>query len=207
VINRGREYGFTLLEIMVALTIFVILATITSTALYHAFDIKTRIAAQMQRINQLQQAITFIKRDTEQMLTRSIRGNEMRVFPPFIGQAHYLEFTRSGIVSPEMIKPHSTLKRVAFLCKEKQLIRRSWEVLDMPERKDYHDKILLDNLEQCAFAYIAHNQQILPIWREYAVQQNQREETLPSAIQLTLVFHQDERMSMLFIVPEALYAD
>ncbi len=56
----------------------------------------------------------------------------------------------------------STLKRVAYVCAEKKLIRRSWENLDTPNRKHYQDKILLDNLEQCSFDYLSNSRQVLP---------------------------------------------
>lgn len=205
--NRQHAHGFTLLEIMIALAVFAILATITSTALYNAFNIQARITTQASHINALQLAITFIKRDTEQMLARAIHGNEMHVFPPFIGQSHHLEFTRSGFVNPDATQPRSALTRVAFLCKKSQLIRRSWAMLDIPERKLYQDHVLLDNLDQCSFAYLAHNRQILSTWQAYAVQQNQRSETLPTAIQLSLKTQRGENMILLFIVPVALYAD
>lgn len=202
-----KSNGFTLLEIMVALAVFAILATITSSVMYHAFDTHARVTSQADRLNAVQLAVSLIKRDTEQMIERSIRGNEMHIFPPFIGQPYHLEFTRGGVVNPNGIEQRSTLKRIAFLCQKNQLIRRSWDRLDTPERKSYHDKILLDNIDQCSFAYLAHNRQILPVWQDYALQQNQRAETLPTAVKFTLNLRDWGNMSLLFIIPKALYAN
>ena len=199
--------GFTLLEIMVALAVFAILATITSSVMYHAFDSHARVTIQADRLTAIQLAVDRIKRDTEQMVERSVRGNEMHIFPPFIGQPNHLEFTRGGLVNPNGIEQRSTLKRIAFLCQKNQLIRRSWDMLDTPDRKKYQDKLLLDNIDKCTFAYLAHNRQVLPAWQEYALQQNQSKETLPTAIKFTLNLRDWGNMSLLFIVPEALYVN
>ncbi len=191
---RRDKKGFTLLEILIALSVFAILATITSSAMYHAFNTRTRVAVQADRLNTLQLAIALIQHDTQQMVARSVLGNELHVFPPFTGQPAYVEFTRTG---------DGILKRVAYLCRRGQLIRRSWVVLDTPARNQFLDKILLDNLKECGFAYLAHNQQILPDWQEYAVKQDQRQETLPSAIQFTLNLTDWGNMHLLFVIPEA----
>lgn len=199
-------HGYTLLEIMVALAVFAILATITASAMYRAFDTRSRVNIQANQLNTVQLAFTLIERDTEQVLERAVRGNEMHLFPPFVGLPHHVEFTHGGLVNPNGVELRSTLKRTAYICSGSKLIRRSWENLDTPTRKINHDKILLDNLEDCTFAYLSHSHQMLPEWRAYAVQQNQKKETLPIAIQLTLTIHDWGNTSWLFILPEALYA-
>lgn len=205
-LDRGfKSAGYTLIEILIALAVFAILATITSSAMYHAFDTKARVNVQADRLNSLQLALTLVGRDIDQMVERSVRGNEMHLFPPFVGQPNYLEFTRAGIVNPNDQIPRSTLMRIAFLCRGNQLVRRTWESLDTPKRALYQDKVLLDNLNQCSFAYLAQNRQILSEWRENAVQQNQKKAPLPNAVQFTLTLSDWGNMSLLFIVPESLY--
>lgn len=199
--------GFTLLEILIALSVFAILATITSSALYHAFNTRSHVNQQAERLNNLQLAMSIIRRDTQQILERSVRGNELHLFPPFTGQSNYIEFTRGGMVNPFNNALRTTLQRVAYLCRKDQLIRRSWEVLDSPNRNQPQDKILLDNLNQCHFAYLAHNHQTLTEWHEFALKQDQRQETLPSAIQFSLNLTDWGKMTILFTIPEALYVE
>lgn len=198
--------GYTLLEVLVALTVFAILSTITASAMYHAFNTRTRVNVQANLLNTAQIAMVLLMRDTTQIIDRHILGNEMHQFPPFIGERMYLEFTRGGSVNPTGNERRSTLKRVAYLCEGKKLIRRSWEYLDIPSRKNYRNKILLDNLEKCSFAYISNSRQVLTEWRPYAIQQTQKNETLPIAIQFTLTLSEWGNMSALFIIPGALYA-
>lgn len=201
-----RQIGYTLLEVLVALTVFAILATITASAMYQAFNTRARVNEQANQLNTLQVAMALITRDTDQIADRSIFGNEMHQFPPFVGESKYLEFTRGGSVNPKEQERRSTLKRVGYFCTGKKLIRRGWDSLDSPLRKNRQDKVLLDNLEACSFAYISNSRQVLPEWRPYAMQQTQKQETLPVAIQFNLTVSEWGNMSLLFIIPEALYA-
>lgn len=204
---RSTSKAYTLIEIMIALAVFAVLATITSTAMYHAFNTRARVNVQADKLNALQLALALIARDTSQVVERGVRGNEMHVFPAFVGKESYLEFTRSGFVNPDNTEQRSTLKRVAYSCKGGSLSRRSWETLDSPLRDVSHDKLLLTNLDECSFAYLTRSRQVLAEWHENAVQQNQKKESLPMAIQFTLTVHDWGNMSLLFMIPEALYAN
>ena len=198
-------HGYTLLEIMVALAVFAILSTITAATMIHSFDIRARVNIQSDQLNATQVALTLIARDIEQMVDRPVIGTEMHLFPAFIGASKYIEFTRGGAVNPEAVEHRSTLKRIALICGETKLIRRTWDRLDAPTRKSYQDKILLDNLKTCSFAYLNHFQKILPEWRNEDVLEHQKQETLPTAVQFNLTLQTWGNMSLLFSVPEALY--
>ncbi|WP_419421011.1 GspJ family T2SS minor pseudopilin variant LspJ [Legionella sp. D16C41] len=203
--NKKLQSGFTLLEILIAIAIFAILATLTSSALYYAFNTRARVTAQSDRLTDFQLTISLLQRDTIQMINRPIRGNEMHLFPAFIGQANYVEFTRGGLGNPNSTEKRSTLMRVSLLCKDNQLIRRTWSSLD-PANKDQHeDKILLKELSKCQFAYLNKNLQILPDWHE-STGELEQVEPLPKAIQLTLSVREWGKLSLLLPIPKALYA-
>ena len=192
---------------MIALVVFSILATLTSSAMYHAFNTRAIVTKQADRLSAIQLAMALIQRDTQQIVERSIRSNTSQHLPILIGRPQYLEFTRGGDVNPDGRLLRSSLTRIALLCRNGQLVRRSWGALDTPHRNAYQDKVLLNHLTQCKFAYLAHNHQLLPTWRENALRQNQRKESLPTAIQFTLNLKDWGNMSLLFVIPEALYAE
>jgi general secretion pathway protein J len=204
--KTNRQTGFTLLEILVALAVFAILATITSTAMYHAFTTRTRVTTQADHMNELQLAISLIQQDTLQIVDRSVRGNNLHQFPPFTGLSHYVEFTRGGFVNPENQSQNSSLKRIAFRCQDDKLIRRSRDMIDSPNRSHYQDKVLLTHLKKCHLSYLAHNRQQLTEWQAYALKQNQNNESLPAAIQLNITMGNQGNSSLLFIIPEARHA-
>lgn len=197
--------GYTLIEILIALAVFAILASLSTSAMYHAFTTRSRVTMQADKLNALQLVMTIVQRDAEQIIDRAIRVKDMRLAPSFIGKPHYIEFTRDGIVNPHSREKRSTLKRVAYRCINDKLIRRSWEALDTPTPDKFSDRILLDNLKRCQFAYLARNRQVLASWASNALQQNQKKEPLPTAVQIDLELEAWGNMNLLFIVPEALY--
>lgn len=198
--------GFTLIEILIALTVFAILATLTSSSLYYAFNTRTLVNAQANRLNELQLAVSIIQQDTEQIMARAIRGNEMRLFPTMLGQPEYMEFTRDGFVNPHSIEKRSTMKRIALVCMDGTLFRRTWTSLDPIDRNVYHDKALISKLTDCHFNYLNQNLESMPEWREQSMNQNQRPASFPKAIKISLNLQDWGAMDLLFTIPEALYA-
>lgn len=197
--------GFTLIEILIALAIFAILATLTSSAMYQAFNTRARVAKQAERLVTLQLAIAIIERESAQVIDRAIRGNEMHIFPAFTGQNNVVEFTRSGNINPLYEEKRSNLKRVAFLCRQQQLIQRSWKVLDPINREQFEEKVLLDNLSKCQFAFLNENLQVLNEWRANTMQQAANSSSVPKAIQLNLSLADWGDLSLLFPLPKGLY--
>lgn len=199
--------GFTLIEILIALAVFAILATLTSQILYNSFTTKERLAEQTEKLTAIQMALLFIQRDTTQAVGRSVRSNNMKLLPLFVGESQYVELTRGGLVNPQSILKKSTLQRVAYLCQNNRLIRRHWTSLDTVSRELYQDKVLLTNLTSCKFNYLNATLHVFQEWRAGALQQSQRAEPFPKAIQFNLSLKKSEKMSFLFIIPEALYEE
>lgn len=202
---KKYRLGFTLIEILLALSIFAILATITASTLYYAFHNRERVSAQTETLIALQLAVSIMQQDTSLAIERSIRGNDMHPFSAFIGQNGYMEFTRDGIINPNSMEKRSTLKRVAYICEGDKLIHRTWGSLNTINRSDTEDKILLSNLSDCHFNYLNRSLQTLSEWREQAVSQDQTKEPWPKAVQINLKLKEWGEMNMLFIIPGALY--
>ena len=203
-----KHQGFTLIEILVALMVFAILATITSSSLYYAFEIRTRVTKQAERLNTLQLTNSMMQQDIVQIIDRAPRGNEMRLFPAFIGRTDYLEFTRAGYSNPQSMEKRSTLSRVAYVCTKDKLYRRTWAALDTINRKNYQDKLLIENLNNCHFNYLDKSLHLLAEWREASLGPGQttQQPPFPQAIQINLTLNDWGEMNQLFIISEALYA-
>lgn len=197
--------GYTLIEVMIALMVFAIIATISASVMYHVFDIRKRVALQANQLGELQLAIALLEHDTTQFVPRTVSSNMSHTFSSFTGQHQYMEFTRGGLQNPNSVAQRSSLKRVAYLCRHQQLIRRSWDMLDSPDRHEYEDKILLENLSACFFEYVSSNKEILAEWRAYTVGENQKTQATPSGVQVTINPAGWGNMTLLFVVMEGLY--
>ena len=201
-----KVQGFTLIEILVALTIFAIIASITSSTLYYAFNTRQRVNEQSERLGELQIAISLFAQDTRQIVERAIRGDEMQMYPIFSGQNDYLEFTRGGFSNPDSAKKRSHLTRIAYVCEGNALKRKTWATLDPVKRAQVESsQILLKNLKTCQFEYLNQTLQVFSEWRTDAVNQNQIREPLPQAIKLNFSVQHSDELNLLFPLAGALY--
>lgn len=187
-----KNKGFTLIEILIALAVFTIIASFTASILSQILQIKEQSQEQVEKINNLQLVISLLNKDIKQILERPVRGNQLHMFPSFIGQPDYVEFTRDGHFNPLYNENRSNLIRVAYICKNQTLVRRVWDRLDSPDRDKYQDSILLDSLKKCEFAYIGMHHNIMPNWYQYTIKRDNKSITTPLPIAIQFSFNQDK---------------
>jgi general secretion pathway protein J len=137
--------GFTLVELLVAITIFSILAVMAYGGLNSVLHARQAIEVQSKRLQALQQTMLFLSRDLSQLAPRAIRDEYGERQPPLLGQTDKqpgLEFTHAGWSNPAW-QPRSTLQRVSYVIEDQQLIRYSWTMLDRaPDSKPYRFPLL-----------------------------------------------------------------
>jgi general secretion pathway protein J len=200
-----KAQGFTLIEILIALTIFAILAAMTASSLYYAFNTRTRVNESLNQLDALQTTIIMLRQDTLQTVVRPILGNEMHSFSAFIGQPEYMEFTRDGFMNPGSVDKRSTLKRIAYVCEGSKLLRRTWAMLDVPNRSQYEDRVLLTDLTECQFHFLNYASELLPEWRPQTTGKLSQPELLPKAIQVSLKPKVWGKALLLLPIPGVLY--
>lgn len=203
-----HKRGFTLIEVLIALAIFAILATITSTVLFNSLNMRKRINVQTKRLEALQLTVTLMQRDIAQFANRAIRTDNMQLIPSFVGNTDSIELTRGGNINPNSQEKRSTLKRIAYVCRNQQLIRRSWSALDPVNYPKAQEKTLLSGLKKCQFSYLNATLQTLPNWLANTQDRdNKTQVLLPHLIQFHLLLANNANFDYLFILPEGLYAE
>jgi general secretion pathway protein J len=131
--KRTQPAGFTLIELMVAIVVFVILAGMGYLGLAHLIEQREIASTGMDRTNQLR---ATAHRVTEDLFTARPRP----VDDPFSGPPQpglrvdptgspRLMLTRGGWMNP-LSRPRSTQQRVAYLLEGDELVRLTWMVLD-----------------------------------------------------------------------------
>jgi general secretion pathway protein J len=162
---RGFQRGFTLLELLIAITIFAILATFAYSGLKVVLDTENQTSQYSQRMSQLQLAFSLIKRDIEQAVDRPIRdeqGDEQSALVSGGLLGRLLELTRDGYANP-MKLPRSNLQRVGYQVDEETLYRLTWRILDRAQDSEPHRYELIDNIDELELVYFdkelkKHNQ-------------------------------------------------
>ncbi len=177
--------GFTLIEIMIALFIFAIIAAITTAGLQGVITARDRSAANAKRLQQLQIALTIMQRDIAQAINRPITDSKGQQQAAFTGDAlkNYLEFTHGGFINPMAQEKRSTLQRVAYYFRDNKLYRRTWPVLDRPQNTKHHDKVILTRLNSFSFIFYDQKKQQQKFWPLKNTSDNS---PLPIAVRVTL---------------------
>jgi len=128
-----RSCGFTLLELLVAMAIFAVLAALSYGGLDTVLNTSRYTTIQVERFQQLQSAILMISRDLTQLADRPIRDEYGDLRASFVmgGERdnQQIEFTRGGRRNPAGFN-RSSFQRVAYVVQDSRLMRISWSVLD-----------------------------------------------------------------------------
>ena len=101
--QRISVQGFTLLELLISLVIFSLIAAMAYGALNNILIARSQTEAKVQKLYQLQMALTLMERDVEQAVDRPARDGYGDEKPALVGNEYgdyLLEFTRTGWLNP-----------------------------------------------------------------------------------------------------------
>jgi general secretion pathway protein J len=163
-----HQNGFTLLEIMMALFIFAILATLVTGVLRTVIQAHARNDLAAQQLQDLQVALTLLQSDMQQMIDRPVLDRSGNALPSLIANtasnANSLEFTRSGFVNPLATDRRSTLQRVAYHLDGNNLVRETWMVLDRANTTQSAKNTLLSGVKSLKFRFMGLQNQFYDYW-------------------------------------------
>ncbi len=197
--RRGRSAGFTLLELLVALTIFAVLAVMAYGGLETVLDTRSQVEAKAARLANLQMVYSRMEQDIEQTVGRSIRDSYGDPRPALIGgtgQQPTLELTRGGWTNPTG-ELRSTLQRVAYGLEKDQLVRLSWMVLDQAQDTKPYKQPLLAGVQEFRVRFLDQS----GVWRDAWPPVGAPGVVLPKGVEVTLVLDQGRTLTWLFQVP------
>jgi len=203
---RGRRAGgFTLLELLVALAIFAVLATIAYGALNSVLTARRQVEAKGERLAALQTTLIVMERDVEEAVPREVRDELGDRQPALLGGGTgtmVLTLTRDGWRNPLGLA-RSNLQRVAYLFNDGQLRRESWSVLDRAPDTVSYDEVLLDKVTAVDVRFLGGDGQ----WSDYWPPQSTTGQAAaldvppPRAIEVSLDLSDFGRITRLFRVP------
>lgn len=156
--SKGRvQSGFTLIEVLIALSITAFVATIAYASLSSVISGVESTRAAAEQTYELDRALMFISRDLRQFVARPVMDEFGQREPAMSGGSlarYTLSFTRNGWHNPKQIK-RSNLQRVNYLVEEDALWRESYFVLDRLGDSEPQRVKLLDGVEELTVAFIA----------------------------------------------------
>jgi len=151
-----KSRGFTLLEILVAIAIFSIMAVFAYSTLQQVLSTNQHLQKQADELAQLQFLFGRFLEDVAQLTQRSIRDEFGATEPALMGSSQILKLTRSGWENPLESK-RSNLQRVEWILEGKTLYRQYWTVLDRTRFNQPIKTALLKDIEMLEFRYLDSN--------------------------------------------------
>ena len=192
-IRGGRSGGFTLIEVILVVLIFSIMAAMAYGGLNSVLKTRVSIEASMKRTADLQKAYMRMRSDFQNFVPRPIRDNFGDLQPSIRGaREQVIELTRGGWRNPLFLK-RSSMERVTYALDGDKLQRASYRVLDRAQDTQPVRVTLLDKVKELRLRYMDKEREWVDQWPQQQQQQqssenqNQRDTPPPLAIEVTLV--------------------
>jgi general secretion pathway protein J len=158
--RRARARAFTLVEVLVALAIFGMLAAIAYGTLSRTLSNADVLTERMQRLQAIQGTMRYLSEDFMQLAPRPIREDLGDNFGPALYtdalSDFAVELTHGGWSNPAGL-PRSTLQRVGYRLEDGELLRYHWNVLDRTLSNEPAVRALLDDVDSIVFRFMQEN--------------------------------------------------
>lgn len=206
-----RQQGFTLLEVIIAISIFALLGLGTYKMLDSVLRTDEVTRAHERSLRELSRAFAAMDRDLAQAIGRSVRdpyGDERAGLLGELGAMDGLaaiEFTRSGWRNP-MGLSRSQLQRVRWRLADKVLERVYWTVLDQAVDSQPRVQKILEGVTALEFRYLDERGEWQGQWPPAQGNSTPEENLLrlPLAVELKLEHEHYGEMTRLYRLPEPL---
>jgi general secretion pathway protein J len=164
-----RTDGFTLLEMVVAVAIFAVLAGIAYSGLNHTIKTGNQVSESNQRLSELQFALSYFSRDWLQVSSRKVRNQYGDEESNIIIEDNSISFTRSGW-SNLLQRKRSNLQRVQYLVVDSKLVRRHWLSLDQGIGEEPFDSVMLHNVKNLEINFVDVAEKTIDNWPSELIQ-------------------------------------
>lgn len=187
--RRSAEHGFTLVELMVALFVFGLIAAAGVALL--GFSVRAQAAAgeRLDQSGALRRMGAIMTADLAQAAPRLGRDRDGNALPAFAGGADSVQFVRRGW-SNSGGAARGTLQRVEYRLEGDRLVRRAWPMVDGAEPSD--PTLLIAGARSVAIRYRSDED-----WR--AIWNPTRPTAMPRAVELTVDLGREGQVRQLFI--------
>lgn len=160
--GQSGTRGFTLLELLIALSIFGLLSVMAYSGLNSVLTLRAHTDKAAEQLKALQQTYLVMQRDIEQVMPRPIRDEYGQTLKALVGDGR-LELTRGGWSNPLQLT-RSSMQRVGYVLEDRQLYRYSWRVLDRAQDSKAVRQLLMKNIESFTLRYLDADRVWLQLW-------------------------------------------
>jgi len=194
--------GFTLLELLVALSIFALISAMAYGGLQSVMTQQQQTGARSERLADLQKAYRIMQRDLEQIVSREIRNEFGDRIGSVVGGSGFdgVEFSRAGYPNPAGFL-RSEIQRVAYVPDQDTLLRRTWRVLDRAQDTEPDEQKLVESMSRFEMRFLDQSNKWQERWPP-AAGLGAAVAELPVAVEVQLELDELGTLTWLFRLPE-----
>ena len=199
--RKKASTGFTLIEVLIALSIFALIGLTAHHVLTTISSANERVDEYASNLARLQKASLIMKRDFLQITDRGIQSEYAEKMPALTTRGIYkIEFSHVGWRNPLGL-PRSETQRVAYDVKDGKLIRYYWSVLDRAQDTKPQMQEILDGVEEISFVFTDNKKQSRNEWPALLVNKNEKAPLpLPVVIELTFKMKKDGEIKWMYVI-------
>ncbi|WP_173910447.1 type II secretion system minor pseudopilin GspJ [Acinetobacter sp. Marseille-Q1618] len=156
--NKTKIKGFTLIELMVAIAIFAVLAALGWKIFDYLSKVKDRNAMHEQNLGQLQQAYQQIQRDTLQTIPVTASLGQ-QILPALQLENQRISFSKTGMTDP-LKQGIASFERIEYVynAQDKKLYRLKYANLNLSEAAQPLSSVLLNDVDQYQISVLNPNE-------------------------------------------------
>ena len=182
-----RNTGFTLIEVIIAMSIFAIVSILAYSGLHSVINSKSHTEASLSRLQELQMTMLTLGADFQQLSDRdghdALGGKLLKLSTQ--DSDYIASFTRSGWRNPAD-QVRSTLQRVAYHLDEDKLIRTYWTHIDRADDEQVVERTMITNIESLDLRFLDEKKEWQSNWPSANALASADPPELPSAVEITL---------------------
>lgn len=177
--------GFTLIEILIAVFVFGMMAAMAYSGLNSSLNISHEVEQRTERLNRMQLAMSLIQRDLTQIALQQSRDEFGDMQPAVLmdnKSERMLEFSRTGWPNPAN-QLRGTLQRVGYSLEDNKLYREYWPHFHRGPNEKPVKALLLDGVAEIRFEFLDPAMQ----WQQQWPPVNNPATLMPLAVRVTVI--------------------
>ncbi len=189
-----RQPGFTLLEVLVAIAVFSVVAMVSYTTLDTYLDQRDRLTQHYGKLERLQRLFILLERDIQYTIKRTVRdGGDLL---PAIMSANGDGFISMTVALPDIENPTGiALRRVQWRLEGEEMFRAEWEVLDRSNAIEPSELLISDEVDDVEINYLSYD-----LRSGVSSDSSLEPEQIPDGVEVTIALNTGETYRRVFAV-------
>ena len=195
--RHGREDGFTLIEVMVSVTIMAFMSVLSYQAVDVVIEVNERSRSDLAEEAKLQRAWQIIGQDLLHLRPRTFVDERGSIESAYLTDPSEfgLRFSRGG--GPMIRSNPSGVRRIAYsINEERQLQRQSWAITGSTKDSEGTRLLILNDVEEILLEHLTPDYSYDPNWPP--LNQKVTIRSLPKMIRLTIRLVDKTETTVLF---------